>query len=102
MSKPTVITVPANAGFGTTPPVQIPLGAGGSVTLFNLDTTNGLTLCNDSQFQPSSTWPLKQGNVLPITGINNLWAQNPNSVNVEILVLEGVVPVGLYNPSGAP
>ena len=102
MSKPQVITIPANAGFGTVPPVQIPLSDGSAVTLINLDYNLGVTLCNDSNFAPSSVWPLQQLNALPITDVNNLWVQNPNNANVELLVLAGVMPVALYNPKGAP
>lgn len=103
MSKPQVINVPPYAGVGTVPPVQVPLINNEPVTIFNLDNNLGLTLCNDERFDPASTWPLQQGNVLPITGgINNLWIQNPNDIEIRVLVLEGIVPVGLYNPKGAP
>ena len=102
MSKPQVINVPALAGMGTVPPVQVPLIDGNAITIINLDGSLGVTLCNDDQFNPTSTWPLNQLNVLPMTGINNLWIQNPNSVGVQVLVLQGIMPVSLYNPKGAP
>ena len=87
--------------MGTTPPVQIPL-IDGPVTLINLDWSNGVTLCNDDLFNPTSTWPLNQLNVLPMIGLNNLWIQNPNNTQVQVLVLQGIMPVSLYNPKGAP
>ncbi len=102
MSKPQVITIPANAGFGTAPAVQIPLTDGSAITLINLDYNLGVTLCNDSGFNTNSTWPLQQLNALPITDINNLWVQNPNAADIQLLVLAGVMPVSLYNPKGAP
>ncbi len=102
MSKPQVIVIPANAGTGTTPAVQIPLAENSAITLINLDYNLGVTLCNDDHFSPTTTWPLQQLNALPIAGINNLWVQNSNNANVELLVLQGIVPVSLYNPKGAP
>jgi hypothetical protein len=101
MSKPQVITVAALAGMGTMPPQQVPLDTD-VVTLVNLDRNLGVTLCNDDNFEPSNTWPLGPSNVIPQPGINNLWVQNPNSVPVMILVLEGIVTVSNFYPSGVP
>lgn len=101
MSKPQVVQVAAMAGTGTVPACQIPLSLGG-VTVINLDYNLGVTLCNDEQFNDSTTWPLQQLNALPITGVNNLWVQNPNNSPIKLLILQGVMPVSLYNPKGAP
>lgn len=105
MAKPTVISVVAGAGIGTQPAPQIPLADGNSVTLINLDSTNGgvaVTLCNDADFNPHTTWPLGQLQVMPQPDINNLWVQNPNGHVVDILVLKGIVPVSQFFPNGAP
>lgn len=93
MSKPQVINVPSGAGTGTIPPVQIPLTETSTVTLINLSNNLGLTLCNTTEFAPKTTWPLNGGNALPQPGINNLWVQNSNAVDVQVLVLEGIVPI---------
>jgi len=100
MSKPQVISVPAHAGVGNVPSVQIPL-SGTSITLVNLDQNLGLTLCTDDNFYPNTTWPFPAGNAIPQPEIDNLWVQNPNTASVNILVLEGIVPVSTYFPSGA-
>lgn len=103
MSKPQVINVPPNSGFGTVPPVQVPLINNEPVTLFNMNAILGLTLCNDDRFNPTTTWPLNGGMTLPITGgVNNLWIQNPNNSLIQLLVLQGIVPVSfnvMYPPS---
>lgn len=93
--------VPPLSGIGTQPAVQVPLANGSDVTLINLDKTYDLVLCNDDSFQPNTTWPLPSGNVIPQPGINNLWVQNPNNTPVNILVLEGIVPVSLYQYTGS-
>lgn len=105
MAKPTVITVVAGAGIGTQPAPQIPLVEGNAVTLINLDDSSGglaVVLCNDSDFNPSTTWPLGQLQVMPQPDINNLWVQNPNDYPVNLLVLKGIVPVSQFFPNGAP
>lgn len=96
MSKPQVIVVPAHAGIGTVPPVQIPLAEGSNITLTNLSSNLGLTLCNDSQFNSTTTWPLAPNSTNPQPGVNNLWVQNSNSTSISILVLQGIIPV--FNP----
>ena len=88
MSKPQVITVPALAGIGNNSPVQIPIGVD-IITLINLSNTMGLTLCNDDRFVPSTTWPLYGGMSAPQPGVNNLWIQNPNNSEIDVLVLMG-------------
>jgi len=92
MSKPQVIVVPALAGIGINAPVQVPLSTD-TITLVNLSTTLGLILCNDDRFAPTTTWPLSGGITAPQPGLNNLWVQNPNNYDVNVLVLEGIVPL---------
>ena len=96
MSKPQVIVVPPNAGIGTVPPIQVPLGIGDNITLINLSSYLGLTLCNDNEFNAASTWPLYPGSVNPQPGINNLWIKNPHNTQVSVLVLQGIIPA--FNP----
>lgn len=100
MSKPQVIIVPPNAGIGTTPAVQIPI-IGGVVTLLNLNTTLGLTLCTDQNFSPNTTWPLPPNVSIPHTDINNLWAQNSSTSTIQVLVLQGIIPVTYVPTTGA-
>lgn len=109
MAKPQVITIGALAGIGVQPAQQIPLdnssGGSVSVTLINLDedaTDDALVLCSDDNFSPGTTWPLPAGNVIPQPDVDNVWVQNPNNSPVDILVLQGVVPVSLYYPAGPP
>lgn len=102
MSKPTVVSIPPLSGTGNVPSVQIPLGTSSAVTLINLDKNLGLTLCTDDSFTPNTTWPLPAGNVIPQPGIDNLWVQNTNTTAVNILVLQGIVPVDRYYPGGNP
>ena len=100
MSKPQVINVPPNAGIGTVPPVQVPLIGSSAITLINQNSYLGLTLCNDDRFNPTTTWPLSPGAAQPQTGVNNLWIQNPNTEQITVLVIEGIIPTALTAPSG--
>ena len=107
MSKPQVIVVPPNAGIGTVPPVQVPLINDTAVTLINQDNYLGLILCNDDHFNPTSVWPLPPSTAAPQPGINNLWIQNPNNKQIQVLVVQGIVPMELvssngYLPTGTP
>lgn len=99
MAQPQVIIVPAHSGIGTNPPIQIPIGAG-TVTVLNLDPNLGLTLCNTLDFATSSTWPLPPNISIPQTDVNNLWAQNEHSSDIEVLVIAGVVPITYVPISG--
>ncbi len=100
MSRPQVINVPPYAGIGTVPPVQVPLINNQTVTLINQNNYLGLTLCNTSDFNPGTTWPLPPSTSAAQPGINNLWVQNPNNVEIEVLVLEGAMPINLVSSNG--
>lgn len=113
LTKPQVVQIPPLAGIGTNLPAQIPLDNQSTstqvVTLVNLSSSLNVVLCNNTNFEPSTTWPLKYGAVSPQPGINNLWVQNPNNATVEILVLSGIVPYSQSqvietspSPNGAP
>jgi hypothetical protein len=102
MARPQVIVIPPLSGIGAVMPAQIPLTGTTVVTLVNLDRNLGVTLCNTTDFAPNTTWPLGPSNVIPQPGVNNLWVQNPNTEGIEILVLEGIVPVTNFYSSGVP
>lgn len=93
--QPTYLTVPAGAGTGTIPPVQLPIGASGSITVINLSKLVQLNLCNDNLFSVGQTFPLPVYISLPFTAVTGLWAQNTTVIDGTILVLQGIVPVNL-------
>ena len=95
-SSPQVITVPAGAGVGLGAPIQTPSVDSGSPTLVNLSPNLTLVLCNDSNF--SNTYNLSQGQSLPLPGAGSVFIQNPNNVNLNVLVLDGIVPVTFSTP----
>lgn len=91
MSAPQVIFIPPLAGVGQNVPIQIPAVDSGSPTLVNTSQLLSLTLCNDSTF--NATWTLAAGESLPLPNGNSVMVQNQNSTGVNILVIDGVVPV---------
>ena len=100
--RPQTVIVPPLAGIGNQIAIQLPIQRASSVTIVNLDDTYGLILCNDTRFDPTTTWPLNQNNALPIAEVHELWVQNPNDASVKLLILQGLVPISLYNPKGSP
>ena len=107
MSAPQLITIPALAGVNGNNVYQIPIVDGTDVTLQSFSNTLTLSLCNDSNF--SSPFPLGPLGVLPLPGTSTIFVQNPNTNSVNILVLNGIVPVsapinygGLLTAHGTP
>ncbi len=100
MSRPQVINVPPSAGVGSVPAVQIPTSSS-VITLLNLSSSLGLTLCTDPNFEPTTTWPLPPNVSIPHTDMNNLWAQNNNSDTVQVLVIQGIIPITYVPTTGA-
>jgi len=96
MSAPQTATIPGLSGIGANAKIQIPSVTSGNPTIVNLSPNLTITLCNDDTFAVGNTWQLGPNSSQPLPGVGTLFAQNPNTSDINVLVIDGVVPI--FNP----